>query len=519
MEVEYRTRLTSVLDVTRFLLKQRLAFRGHDESSSSLNKGNFLELLEWYSLRNDKVFRTVNQNAPGNNQMTSPKVQKELVNACAAEITCAIVDDIGDKYFSLMIDEARDVSVKEQMGVVLRYVDKNGYVIERFLAMVHVSDTSAISLKNAIDCLFAKHGLSIVLKENPYVRYIHCFAHQLQLVNVVVAKDNRIVSDFFQYVIMIVNAAGSSCKRKDQLRQHHHDRLVEQLEKVEIVSGRGKHQESSLARLGDTRWGSHYTTILRLISMWTSVLDVLQNVHVDGASNDNRGIAANLIEKMENYQFVFVMYLMRHLLGITNELSLALQQKDQNIVQAMRLIEVVKARLQDLRETGCEAFLEEVSFFCEQNSIPVPNIGDNMRIRGHSRREGQVITHFHHYHVEIFCEVIDLISQEMQNRFPETSTELLLLLSCLDPRTASVERVFSVMNIVKTDLRNKMGDEWMNDSLVVYIECEVFATIDNEAILQRFQKMQTRRMQLPPLSLSHMAHISSINTGIGSSSS
>ncbi|XP_039133325.1 zinc finger MYM-type protein 1-like [Dioscorea cayenensis subsp. rotundata] len=447
MEVEYRTRLTAVLDVTRFLLKQGLAFRGHDESSSSLNKGNFLELLEWYSLRNDKVFRAVNQNAPGNNQMTSPKVQKELVNACVAEITCAIVDDIGDKYFSIMIDEARDVSVKEQMGVVLRYVDKNGYVIERFLAMVHVSDTSAISLKNAIDCLFAKYGLSLsrlrgqgydgasnmrgefnglkalVLKENPYARYIHCFAHQLQLVIVVVAKDNRIVSDFFQYVIMIVNAAGSSCKRKDQLRQHHHDRLVEQLEKVEIVSGRGKYQESSLAR---------------------PVLDVLQNVHADGASNDNRGIAASLIEKMENYQFVFVMYLMRHLLGITNELSLALQQKDQNIVQAMRLIEVVKARLQDLRETGWEAFLEEVSSFCEQNSIPVPNMGDNVRVRGRSRREGQVITHFHHYHVEIFCEVIDLISQEMQNRFPETSTELLLLLSCLDPRDS-----FSKFNIYK----------------------------------------------------------------------
>ncbi|KAH7656079.1 Ribonuclease H-like protein [Dioscorea alata] len=587
MEVEYRTRLTAVLDVTRFLLKQGLAFRGHDESSSSLNKGNFLELLEWYSLRNDKVFRAVNQNAPKNNQMTSPKVQKELANACASEITCAIIDDIGDNYFSLMIDEARDMPVKEQMGVVLRYVNKNGCVIERFLAMVHVSDTSSISLKNAIDCLFAKHGLSLsrlrgqgydgasnmrgefnglkalILRENPYARYVHCFAHQLQLVNVVVAKDNRIVSDFFQYVTMIVNATGASCKRRDQLRQHHHDRLVEQLEMMEIV---------------------------------------LQNVHDDGVSNDNRGIVAGLIEKMENYQFVFVMYLMRRLLGITNELSLALQQKDQNIVQAIRLIEVVKTRLQDFRETGWETFLEEVRYFCEGNSIPVPIMEDNMRIRGRSRREGQVITHLHHYRVEIFSEVIDLIAQEMQNRFPEASTELLLLMSCLDPRdsfskfsihkllrlaelypedftitermmledqlttfiydvrndddfidigdlggfarkmvetgkhaifpliyrliklalvlpvaTATVERVFSAMNVVKTDLRNKMGDEWMNDSLVVYIEREVFATIDNEVILQRFQKMQTRRMQLPPLN--RIPHISGNDDGVGSSSS
>ena len=71
IEVAYRVHLTTVLDVMRFLLRQGLAFRGHDEFSSLLNKGNFLELLEWYSLRNEKVWKVINQNAPGNSQMTS----------------------------------------------------------------------------------------------------------------------------------------------------------------------------------------------------------------------------------------------------------------------------------------------------------------------------------------------------------------------------------------------------------------------------------------------------------------
>ncbi|XP_039115849.1 uncharacterized protein LOC120251383 [Dioscorea cayenensis subsp. rotundata] len=222
----------------------------------------------------------------------------------------------------------------------------------------------------------------------------------------------------------------------------------------------------------------------------------------------------------------------------------------------MRLIEEVKAHLQHFRETGWENFLGEVTSFCKENSIDVPNMEDNMPIRGRSRREGQFITHFHHYRVKIFCEVIALISQEMLNLFPEASTELLLLVSCLDPRDSfskfNIHKLlrlvemypedFSVtecimledqlatfiydvrhdddfanvgdlggfvikivdtgksMNIVKTDLRNKMGDEWMNDSMIVYIEKEVFATIDNEGILKCFQKMQTRRVQLPPLS-------------------
>ena len=41
----------------------------------------------------------------------------------------------------------------------------------------------------------------------------------------------------------------------------------------------------------------------------------------------------------------------------------------------------------------------------------------------------------------------------------------------------TVERAFSVMNIVKNRLRNKMGDTWMNDYLVTYIEKNIFCEI------------------------------------------
>jgi hypothetical protein len=38
-----------------------------------------------------------------------------------------------------------------------------------------------------------------------------------------------------------------------------------------------------------------------------------------------------------------------------------------------------------------------------------------------------------------------------------------------------------------------MGDQWRNDCLVTYIESDVFDSIDNEAIMQRYQTMKTRR--------------------------
>jgi len=44
--------------------------------------------------------------------------------------------------------------------------------------------------------------------------------------------------------------------------------------------------------------------------------------------------------------------------------------------------------------------------------------------------------------------------------------------------TVSVERIFSAMNITKTDLRNKISDEWLNDLMVCYTEGEIFKGLD-----------------------------------------
>ena len=116
-EEEYKGRLLIILGVIRFLLLQAHAFRGHDESSSSSNKGNFLEMVEWYKAK-DKNAATLLRH----NQMTSPEIQKDMCRACADLTTKAILTDLGDRPFAILVDEARDASIKEQMVVVLRLV-------------------------------------------------------------------------------------------------------------------------------------------------------------------------------------------------------------------------------------------------------------------------------------------------------------------------------------------------------------------------------------------------------------
>ncbi|XP_058726984.1 uncharacterized protein LOC131598392 [Vicia villosa] len=587
MKREYRIHLTSVIDCIRYLLKQGLAFRGHDESINSKNKGNFLELIHLVSIH-DKEFDMILKNARGNLKLMSPSIQKDIVTAAACETTKVIVDSVRDDFFSILIDESRDTSTKEQMSVVLRYVDKKGSVIERFLGLVHVANTSAISLKLALESLFATHNLSLsrvrgqgydgasnmqgefnglkslILKENSSAFYVHCFAHQLQLALVAVAKKQVDVGCFFSLVNNVSNIVGGSCKRQEILRESQMLKVQEALLNGEISSGSGFNQEATLKRAGDTRWGSHYGTLLSLISLFTSVIDVLEFVEENGSSSDQQIEACHLLKSIQSFEFIFNLHLMKNIFGITNDLSQALQRSDQDIVNAISLVRVCKGRLQGMRDNGWHTLLNEVSLFCEKQNISIPNMDDALITQGRSKRKAQKISNLHRFQVELFYEVIDRQLQELNNRFNEVNTELLLCVASLNPRdsfftfdkeklihlakfypsefshvelivldsqletfiidlrsddkfsklngitelsemlvktkkhivypmifllvrlalilpvaTATVERSFSAMNFVKNGLRNRMGDEWLNDCLVTYIESDIFDEVDN----------------------------------------
>ncbi|XP_019235236.1 PREDICTED: uncharacterized protein LOC109215590 [Nicotiana attenuata] len=76
-------------------------------------------------------------------------------------------------------------------------------------------------------------------------------------------------------------------------------------------------------------------------------------------------------------------------------------------------------------------------------------------------------------------------------------TYLLVKLTLILPvATATVERAFSSMKYIKDELRSSIGDAFLNDCLVCYFEKEVFANVSNDVIIDHFQSMRTRRVQV-----------------------
>ncbi|XP_075650100.1 uncharacterized protein LOC142620649 [Castanea sativa] len=155
-----RLQLKASIFIVRYLAFQAIAFRGQDESFSSLNCGNFFESLGIVTFWNKEVTEII-EKTPKNATYTSPKIQKEILHVFSAKVKKAIREEIGDAKFCIMVDEARDESMKEQMAVVFRYVDAEGFVKERFFGLIHVVDTAALTLKKGIYSLLSQHCLDI----------------------------------------------------------------------------------------------------------------------------------------------------------------------------------------------------------------------------------------------------------------------------------------------------------------------------------------------------------------------
>jgi hypothetical protein len=93
--------------------------------------------------------------------------------------------------------------------------------------------------------------------------------------------------------------------------------------------------------------------------------------------------------------------------------------------------------------------------------------------------------------------IVDLsvkLVQTKRHKVYDMVYELLKLVLLLPVATASVERVFSALVLVKTKTRNKMGDSLLDDCLVTFIERDIFFEVDEDDIIETFMSLRTRRI-------------------------
>ena len=192
--------MLKVISSVRFLARQGLPLRGDGPLEQD---SNFYQILK---LRGEdcpliKTFLEKKQL-----KYTSHEVQNELLAIMSTQILHDIAKEIlSEKFFTVMIDEATDLSNTEQVVIVLRYVKDDLSVIESFIGLYQTDTIDAQSLVRLIlDSLLrmnltiqhcrgqcydgasnmrgSRNGVAkILMDEEPRAVYTHCYDHSLNL--------------------------------------------------------------------------------------------------------------------------------------------------------------------------------------------------------------------------------------------------------------------------------------------------------------------------------------------------
>lgn len=204
--------------------------------------------------------------------------------------------------------------------------------------------------------------------------------------------------------------------------------------------------------------------------MYSATIIVLENMVQEGSSNSIRREAGGCLIVMKSFEFIFILYLMHKIIGITYLLCRALQQKSLDILSAMDLVSTTKALFQTLRDVKFDLVLANVQFVCIKYEIDIPHINASYKkATGRSCQQQGSVTVYQHYHYDIFNSTIDFQLEELNSRFSDEIVELLILSFALEPKDNF--KLFKVDAIYK--LAKKFYPEDFNEQEMYYLRSQL----------------------------------------------
>eukprot|EP00102_Acyrthosiphon_pisum_P019856 XP_016657066.1 PREDICTED: zinc finger MYM-type protein 1-like [Acyrthosiphon pisum] len=298
--------IKTLIDITLFLAKQGIAFRGHLEDKESNNQGNFKEACKLVAKCNSNFDSLYSKKI----SHTSWIVQNELIDICAEHIKTTIINEVKSTgIVAIMVDEARSYK-EEQLSICIRYV--NGLdVCERFLTFIDVSSSQkAIDIVAAIlmfleqsnmkdvkviaqsydgaSVMSGQHGgVQTLMKEHyPYVIYIHCVAHRL----------NLIVVDTYTNII---NARNMFNVLESIYTHFSHPKKNKMLHEFQINLGLS---QRSISKICDTRWICRYKTCNAIKTNFKAIVKALQ-FEINETSDKDVTQAIGILSSIEKASF------------------------------------------------------------------------------------------------------------------------------------------------------------------------------------------------------------------------
>ena len=549
-----RETLSKIIDIIKFCGHFELPLRGHNETDDSENPGVFLGLVQYTSKFDVSLKAHLNSGKAFKG--TSKTIQNDLLDSMLEICQAQIEEEISKSDFlAVMCDDTTDCSDKTQMVIVLRY-EINGKPVERFWKFFNPENQTAIVLSKilldelqtilgndhwkliaqtydgAATLSGARNGVQAIVKETyPYAYFVHCYAHQLNLLLQKATSISTNVRVFFNNLFGIPGFFSKSPQRVAAL---------------EAVANR------RIPRPSSTRWSFWSRTIGTVHALRESIIECCCNLERSRATN-TAFVAGGIKKVLEDTDFQFwlnhfqqIMPQIEILFGqmqnrsfnpvlaktyvksfeisiqrIRNSLDTALagdapagdgepqakRRKNANLaIQAKEVCDVVLTQCKERsRFTGhliVAKLLQQSNFSLFVQQFPVKKFNEvvsHYPFLDEEKLKTELSIFYSRSDLNKFKNITELINQIISAHLRTAFSELLKLLKIIvvtPMATAEPERCFSTLKRIKSFLRSSTGNDRLSALAMLSIEKGMIEDIKdfNDLVTDYFATRKSRRM-------------------------
>jgi hypothetical protein len=360
------------------------------------------------------------QDAPKNARYISPRIQNELINLCASQITSQIVEEVKQAgCYTILADECSDVSNTEQISVSVRYVIKEEgqhVVKEHFIAFIPTRDTTGETLSKKItdklqelgldDCTIVGQGYdgasnmkghirgvqARILQDHPSATYVHCHSHQLNL-GLCKTCEIQLVRNMYDTSHEVLQFISSSPKRLQVYLNH----------------SNGKR----LRKFCATRWSYKADSIHVLLENVDSILATLEDLQ-DDPDSKTRNKATSIYNSVTTFSFLVSLVLIESPMQQLIPLTQSIQSSSTDLVKASEHASSKVILLQKKRNEGFNLLWEKACKLAEDLDIEVsmPRIAKRQTKRSNT----PATTPQEYWQRNIYIPFMDHLTTELQDR-------------------------------------------------------------------------------------------------------
>lgn len=295
--------LKRVLSAIKYLSSRGLAFRGSVEKFGSSSNGNYLgvlELIAEYDIVLKNHIKLKGNCGSGTVSYLSKTTCEEFIKLLADTVLQNILTEIKEaKYFSIVVDSTPDISHTDQLTVVIRYVNREGSPIERFLQFIPNIGHKGIDMLTTVKQLFEMYEIDImncrgqsydnasnmsgkynglqarIAEINPRASFIPSAAHSLNLVGLNASSSCLSAVSYFLFVQEVYNFFSASPHRYELLKTS--------------LAGKQLNVPKSLSA---TRWSARAKAVEALHKGYTEFKTVLTDISENCDENNQTKVEA-----------------------------------------------------------------------------------------------------------------------------------------------------------------------------------------------------------------------------------